>query len=337
MFPPTQSWALVGTFHFPHPTLKKNTGSNMKISVKVPATTANLGPGFDCLGLALPIYNIVTVEETIMPGTGIEINIIDETNEMDTLSIPTDENNIVYKAIEMLYNSIGQSPSELKITINTSIPVARGLGSSAAVIVGGLMAANELLGKPADEAALLSIAAELEGHPDNSTPAILGGFILSSLEDDGSVVYRKLNWPQGWNITVCIPDYELATNIARSVIPEEIPLRDAIFNLKRSAMLLQAVNTADVELMKFALQDKLHQPYREKLIPGMKEIKEALKYEDNVMGVVLSGAGPALVVISHGNNLNHIKDIVSKVWLNLNVKSDILTLPIEENGAVIVE
>ena len=101
----------------------------MKVSVKVPATTANLGPGFDCLGLALPIYNTVTVEETIMPGTGIEINIIDETHEQDLISIPTDENNIVYKAIELLYNSIGQTPSELKITIRTHIPIARGLGS----------------------------------------------------------------------------------------------------------------------------------------------------------------------------------------------------------------
>lgn len=309
----------------------------MKVSVKVPATTANLGPGFDCLGFALPIYNTVTVEETIMPGTGIEINIIDETNEMDIISIPTDENNIVYKAIELLYNSIGQTPSELKITINTHIPVARGLGSSAAVIVGGLLAANELLGRPADEAALLSIAAEIEGHPDNSTPAILGGFILSSLEEDGSVIYRKLPWCKDWNITVCIPDYELATNIARSVIPEEIPIRDAVFNLKHSAMLIEAIHTQDAELMRVALHDKIHQPYREKLIPGMKEIKEALKHEENVLGVVLSGAGPALLVISHGNNIDKIKNIVSNVWLNLNVKSDILTLPIEETGAVIVE
>ena len=241
----------------------------MKVSVKVPATTANLGPGFDCLGLALPIYNTITVEETIMPGTGIEINIIDETNEQDIISIPTDENNIVYKAIELLYNSIGQTPDELKITINTHIPIARGLGSSAAVVVGGLLAANKLLGSPADEAALLSIASEIEGHPDNVTPAIVGGFVIASLEDDGSVLYRKLPWPKDWKITVCIPDYELATDIARSVIPKEIPLKDAIFNLKHSAMLIEAVNTADQELMKFALNDRLHQPYREKLVPGM--------------------------------------------------------------------
>lgn len=309
----------------------------MKVSVKVPASTANIGPGFDSLGLALPIYNIITVEETIMPGTGIEINIIDETNEQDIISIPTDENNIVYKAIELLYNSIGQTPSELKITIKTNIPIARGLGSSAAIIVGGLMAANELLGRPADEAALLSIATEIENHPDNITPALVGGFVVSSLEEDGSVVYSKMNWPKDWNITVCIPDYELSTSIARSVLPKEVPMKDAIFNLKHTAMLVQAVNTHDEKLMKIALNDRLHQPYREKLVPGLKEIKEALKHEENVMGVVISGAGPSILVISYGNNLNKIRKTVSNVWNDLNVKSKVLTLQVEDNGAEVVE
>ena len=265
------------------------------------------------------------------------INIIDETHEQDLISIPTDENNIVYKAIELLYNSIGQTPSELKITIRTHIPIARGLGSSAAVIVGGLIAANELLGRPADEAALLSIATEIENHPDNITPAVVGGFVVASIEDDGSVVYSKMNWPKDWNITVCIPDYELATDIARSVLPAEVPMKDAIFNLKHTAMLVQAVNSHDEKLMKIALQDRLHQQYREKLIPGLKEINEALKHKDNVMGVVISGAGPSVLVISHGNNLNKIRETVSKVWLDLNVKSKILTLQVEEHGAEVIE
>ena len=131
----------------------------MKVSVKVPATSANIGPGFDCLGLALPLYNTITIEETVLPGTGIEINMIsEEENSIDEMifdDIPKDENNIVYKAVELLYNSIGQEPSELKINIQSQIPIARGLGSSAAVIVGGLLAANKLLGSPADETALL--------------------------------------------------------------------------------------------------------------------------------------------------------------------------------------
>ena len=249
----------------------------MKISVKVPATTANMGPGFDCLGMALPIYNTITLEETVLPGTGIEINIMADDDSIDEMSlehIPMDENSIVYKAVKLLYNSIGQTPSELKININSQIPVARGLGSSAAVIVGGLLAANKLLGEPADETALLSIATEVEGHPDNVTPAIIGGLCLSSQEEDGSIVYSKLNWNDDWQITVCIPDYELATDISRSVLPEEVPMKDAIFNAKRMGMFVQAVNNKDKNLLKLALNDKLHQPYRMKLVPGFAEVKE---------------------------------------------------------------
>ena len=194
----------------------------MKVSVKVPATTANLGPGFDCMGLALPIYNTITIEETVLPGTGIEINVIADENAADEFSlehVPMDENSIIYKAVELLYNSIGQTPSELKINIHSQIPVARGLGSSASVIVGGLLAANELLGRPADEAALLSIATEVEGHPDNVTPAIVGGLTLTSSEDDGSIVYRKIDWPEERPLPICIPEYEVATDISRSLLP----------------------------------------------------------------------------------------------------------------------
>lgn len=311
----------------------------MKISVKVPATTANLGPGFDCLGLALPIYNTITIEETVLPGTGIEINVLSDDSIKDDLimeHIPMDENSIIYKAVELLYNSIGQTPSELKITVQSQIPVARGLGSSASVIVGGLIAANELLGHPADEVALLSIATEVEGHPDNITPAIIGGLVLTSLEDDGRVIYKKLDWPDEWNITVCIPDYELPTDISRSVLPKNVPLEDAIFNAKRMGMFVQAVNTKDAELMKLALQDKLHQPYRMKLVPGLENIIDNLKHEENVLGCVLSGAGPAIIIISQKNDLEKIKNIVKNTWEEMNVKVNIMTLPVEKQGAQII-
>lgn len=312
----------------------------MKVSVKVPATSANIGPGFDCLGIALPIYNIITIEETVLPGTGIEINLMSENEVMDEMifdNIPRDETNIVYKAVEMLYNSIGQEPSELKINIQSQIPVTRGLGSSASVIVGGLMAANKLLGSPADEVALLSIATEVEGHPDNVAPAILGGFVLSSQEDDGSIICRKLNWPEEWNLTVCIPDFELSTNIARSVIPEQIPLQDAAYNAKHLAMLIEAVEKKDEKLMKAALKDKLHQPYREKLVPGMREIMEAFKHEEGVLGCVLSGAGPSILIISHKYDVDKIKSTVKEIWEGQSIKADIRTLKVEENGAEIVE
>ena len=313
----------------------------MKVSVKVPATSANIGPGFDCLGLALPIYNTITIEETVLPGTGIEINMMSQEEEasIDEMifdNIPKDENNIVYKAVEMLYNSIGQEPSELKINIQSQIPITRGLGSSAAVVVGGLMAANKLLGSPADETALLSIATEVEGHPDNVAPAILGGFVLASQENDGSIVYKKLEWPQEWDITVCIPDFELSTNIARSVLPEAVPMKDAVYNAKHLAMLIAAVQTKDEKLMKIALHDKLHQPYREKLVPGMQEIMEAFKHEDGVLGCVLSGAGPSMLVISHKYDLDKIKAKVREIWEGQSIKTDIRTLKIEPNGAEFV-
>lgn len=312
----------------------------MKVSVKVPATSANIGPGFDCLGMALPIYNVVTIDETVLPGTGVEINILSDEEEVDNLiidHIPKDENSVVYKAVELLYNSIGQTPSELKINIQTSIPVTRGLGSSAAVIVGALIAANKLLGDPADESALLSIATEIEGHPDNVTPAIVGGLVMSSLENDGSIIYRRLPWPEDWAITVCIPDVELATEISRSVIPENVPIEDAVFNLKRMGMFVEAVNTGDTELMKIALTDRLHQPYREKLVPGLKELTDAFRHEDDILGCVLSGAGSSMLIISKYNAIDKVNSIVQEVMNNLNVKADIRTLKIEENGAEIIE
>ena len=312
----------------------------MKVSVKVPATSANIGPGFDCLGMALPIYNTVTLDETVLPGTGVEINILSDEIDVDNIildHIPRDENSVVYKAVEMLYNSIGQTPSELKINIQTSIPVTRGLGSSAAVIVGALIAANKLLGNPADELALLSIATEVEGHPDNVTPALVGGLVMSSLENDGSIVYRKINWPDEWAITVCIPDVELATEISRSVIPSEVPLEDAIYNLKRMGMFVKAVQDHDTELMKLALTDKLHQPYREKLVPGLKELNEAFKHEEDVLGCVLSGAGSSMLIISKYNVLEKVVSTTQEVMDNLNVRADIKTLKVEENGATVLE
>ena len=311
----------------------------MKVSVRVPATIANIGPGFDCLGMAIPIYDTITIEETVLPGTGIEINVLANEDVSDELSlehIPMDENSIIYKAVELLYNSIGQTPSELKITIHSEIPIAKGLGSSASVIVGGLIAANELLGKPADRAALLSIATEVEGHPDNVTPAIVGGLTISSTEGDGSIVYRNLPWPEEWALTVCVPEYELSTEISRSVLPENVPMADAVFNSQRMAMFVHAINTKDEELMKLALKDKLHQPYRMKLIPGFDKISQNLKHEDSVLGVVLSGAGPSILVISLKNNLDKVKSIIKDSWDELSINAQMYTVPVDNIGATVL-
>lgn len=308
----------------------------MKITVKVPATTANIGPGFDIFGMALPFYNEVTIEETVIPHSGVEFHILDENGE-ENLYIHNEEENIVLKAIEFLYNFIGQEPDSLKITIKTGIPIARGLGSSASVIVGGLIAANELLGRPSDIDALLAIATEVEGHPDNIVPAFVGGFVISSQEDDGHIVYRKIDWPNDWKLTICIPDYELQTGISRSILPKELTYKEAIFNAKRCAMFIDALYTKDEKIMKLALQDKLHQPHRMKIVPGLEEISKKLSYEEDVLGCVLSGAGPSILVISKNNVLNKIKEVVNETWTSLNIKSNILNVEIEEKGAFIIE
>ena len=309
----------------------------MKVKVKVPATTANFGPGFDCLGMALPLYNEITVEETVMPGSGVNIQIVNKNNDDGVLFIPTDENNIVYKSIELLYNSIGMTPSELKITIDTNIPLTRGLGSSASVIIGGVMAANRLLGEPADEAAILTIAREVEGHLDNIVPAYAGGFCLSADEDDGNIIYQKLNWSKDWKINICVPDFELATNISRSVLPENYKLKDVTYNLSHLGLLLKACENEDSELLKKALKDKLHEPYREKLVVGLDKIRDKFKNNNDVYGTVLSGAGPSIAVISNNDIVGEVHENVKQIWSYLNIKSQVFTFDIENNGATFVE
>lgn len=308
----------------------------MKVSVKVPATSANMGPGFDCFGVALSLYNIITLEETVYPTTGLEINIIGNEDEGTFSSlIPTNESNMVYKAVELIYNYTGQLPPALRINIQSNIPIAKGLGSSAAVIVGGVIAANELLGKPADEAALLSIAYELEGHPDNIVPSMLGNFAISSAEEDGSVIHRQINWPDNWKLITCIPDYELSTQISRSVLPQTVPLMDAAYNAKRCAMFIEAINQKDEDLMRYALGDKLHQPYRTRLVPGFNEITKSLK-EIDVLGTVISGAGPSILVITPNNSTEEVKERVRSIWEDSGIKSDIRTLDVDKKGAVIL-
>ena len=268
----------------------------MKVSVRVPATIANIGPGFDCLGIAIPLYNTITIEETVLPGTGVEINVLandDVTDELSLEHMPMDENSIIYKAVELLYNSIGQTPSELKITIHSEIPIAKGLGSSASVIVGGLLAANKLLGEPADETALLAIATEVEGHPDNVAPAIYGGFTISFQEDGVAHTLRTIPKMPLLFIAV-VPDMQLSTHMAREAIPKVIAHTDAVFNASRTALLTAALLEDRPELLQYALEDKLHQPYRAKLIPGLPEVFAAGKAA-GAYQCIISGSGSTLL------------------------------------------
>ena len=289
-----------------------------KVSIRVPATSANCGSGFDTLGLACTLYNEVTYEITSTRGFQLEV-----TGEGAEYLKPCGRN-LAFASFFRVWNEVtDRERIGLKITMHNRIPMSRGLGSSSSAIVAGIFAGNILSGNRFNDDELLGFATEIEGHPDNVAPAILGGLVLSSQEDDGSVSYFKMNWPEDWDLTVCIPDFELSTEIARSVLPKEVPMQDAIYNTKHLAMMLQAISEENPKLMKASMKDRLHQPYREKLVPGMHEIMEAFKHEDGVLGCVLSGAGPSMLVISHKYDVDKIKSIVKDIWESQNINVDV--------------
>ncbi|MCR5260450.1 MAG: homoserine kinase [Candidatus Gastranaerophilales bacterium] len=303
----------------------------MEVTVKAPASSANLGPCFDCAGIAFPLYNFVKVKKAADGDVKV---IIDEKNDVRTFVV--DEKNIIFQAFKRFHEKTKTENTGYEVRVETHIPIARGLGSSASVISGALIAANELNGNPLSKQDLIDIAASIEGHPDNTTPAFTGGFVVASIEDDGHVLYEKIDWCKDWKISVCIPDYKLLTELARSVLPEKVAFKDAVYNIQKSAQLITAITNHNADIMRSALNDKIHQPYREKLVPGMSEIISELKKENNVLGCVLSGAGPTLAVITEGDNIDNVKTIVEKIWHDLDIKYEIMTFVPEENGAAIV-
>lgn len=303
----------------------------MEIKVKSPASSANIGPCFDCAGIAFPLYNIVRVKKSDKDEIKV---IIDEKGDIRTFIV--DEKNIIYQSIQKFYEKINKKIEGYEIYTETEIPIARGLGSSASVIAGALIGVNKLNNDILTKQDLIDIAASIEGHPDNTTPAFVGGFVVASIEDDGHVLYQKIDWPKEWKISVCIPDYKLLTELARSVLPSEVDFKDAVYNIQKSAQLITALTNKNEDIMRSALKDRIHQPYREKLIPGMVEIIRELNEEENVLGCVLSGAGPTLAVITNNDNIENVKKIVYKIWYDLDIKHEIRTFEPELNGAVVM-
>jgi homoserine kinase len=258
------------------------------IKVEVPATTANLGPGFDTLGMSLELYNEVEVSEI---EEGLEIEVVGYGSD----ELTTDESNLIYQSMERVFAKAGYFPKGLKIKLNNRIPLARGLGSSAAAIVGGLVAANKLSGEKLLMDQLVDLATEIEGHPDNVAPALLGGVVISTVKGS-KVVYKKLAVPAKLKTVVCIPDYQLSTVKAREVLPTEVAFKDAVFNLSHTGLLLTGLLTEDYTLIKEALDDKLHQPYRQNLVPGLAEILREVK--SDTLGVAISGSGPTVIAFT---------------------------------------
>ncbi len=260
-------------------------GCGRMIRIAVPATTANFGSGFDCLGAALDCYNIIEMEER----DGCFIEILDDT------SVPVNEENLIYTTARELYRRCGREFRGLHIRQRNSIPTARGLGSSSACIAGGLLGANELMGRPCPLQHLVDIAAELEGHPDNSTPALLGGFVAAAM-DGGRVYYSRCELSPKLAFLAAVPDFELKTADARRVLPAQVSRGDAVFNLSRSAVLAMSMAQGRVENFRLGTDDRLHQPHRLKLIPGAERVFAFFDREE-VHARYLSGAGPTLMAI----------------------------------------
>ncbi len=276
-------------------TEKTTTGGNEQaVTLAVPASTSNLGPGFDTLGLALDLCN----EVTLRVGRIGDTSGVDRISGAGADSLATDESNLVLRAAAALYRRLGQTPPPLRATLHNRIPLARGLGSSGAAAIGGLMAANILTGEHLDHADLLALATDLEGHPDNVAPALMGGLVISALADshDGRRILTHWLPPPPAAIALCIPDQPLATEAARRVLPQRVPLGTAVHNLSRVALLVAALATGDYTHLRQAMDDRLHQPPRATIFPPLAPVMAAA-LAAGAAGACLSGAGSTLLAI----------------------------------------
>lgn len=260
------------------------------LKITVPASSANLGAGFDALGLALTLYNRVWMEE----ADGCVIESLDDT------PIPTDESNMIYHTARLLYEQCGRPFHGLHIRQENNIPLTRGLGSSSACLVAGLLGANTLMGSPLSRADIGDLAAKLEGHPDNTAPALLGG-LVTSVMDGGRVHTVSVPVNDRFRFAVFIPDFELKTEVARAALPAQVSREDAVYNLSRAALMTAALCTGNLDHLRVAVQDRLHQPYRFPMIPGAEPVFYTA-YSLGAYAACISGAGPSVLAIIDRDN-----------------------------------
>ncbi|MEZ4516849.1 MAG: homoserine kinase [Chloroflexota bacterium] len=313
------------------------TSINHHVAVEVPATSANLGPGFDCLGIALNLYNTVKMTVTgelqpERPNDGPTLTI--QVSGVDANKIPRDTSNLVYQTATLVFERAGLWPAQLTIEQEGQVPVGSGLGSSSAAVVAGLFAANTLTGNTLTRHELLRMAAAIEGHPDNVAPAILGGLVLgvmSGVEDgDQTLALECLRTPL-LKAVVALPEFHFPTLEARSVLPDTVARRDAIHNAGRVALLVHALTTGNYGCLRTAMDDKLHQPYRLPLIPGATEAMAAA-YEAGAAGVALSGAGPSLIAFAPENH-TAIAGAMAAAFADAGLPSRTWSLEVEPQGA----
>ncbi len=299
-----------------------------KVIVRVPATTANLGPGFDSLGLALDLWNETEFSQN---GRG-KLKVIIDGEGADTL--PCDESNAIVMAALQLYKLCGKKPAGLTIHCTNRIPLISGMGSSSAALLTGMLGANTLLGDQFPRQEILTMATQLEGHPDNVVPAMLGGLVASALRD-GEVVSRKLR-VSPMSITVVFPDFYFPTKAAREILPEYVLRQDAIFNLSRSVLVIKALEEGDLALLGEVMEDSIHQPYRLPLIPGALQAIQAAK-KAGANGVALSGAGPSIIAFSGQPADPRIGEAMKQAFEQAGLSARIFPLNISQSGASVVD
>jgi len=285
------------------------------IKIRVPATSANLGPGFDCLGLALNIWNEVSFE----PAEKLSYHVTGEGAE----KLNKGTKNLLTKAFTLLHEVCGREMRGASIQAKNEILISSGLGSSAAAIVSGLFGANEMLGKPLNEVELLKLASEMEGHPDNVAPALLGGLVISVVSDD-EIITRRYEIPE-FTIVIVKPDVEWLTKTARAVLPKSISRADSIYNIGRTTLVVDALRNGDLDLLQKVMDDRIHQPYRLKHISGG---MTAYKIAKQFGAAALSGAGPSIIAFVPPENAEHAKAEIQSVFEKLGIESrGIITKP----------
>ncbi len=305
------------------------------VRIKVPATSANLGPGFDVLGIALKLYNEIQVSRA---GTADTAGITIEGAGRG--SIPADERNIVWKAMEKVFGRLSArergkySLSTLHIRLINHIPLTSGLGSSAAARLGGILAANALCGYPLSPEEALNTGVSLEGHPDNIVPAMVGGLCVS-LRDNGEVTYIKLAAPK-MKAVVVNPDFELPTEQARKVLPKRLSIADMVFNSSRLALLLAALGTKQYHLLGKGMEDCLHQPFREPLIPGMRAVFKAA-LASGAYSAAVSGSGPSLIAFVPAAKAGRVARAMRAAWKKRGINGTAYVLDFDTRGARIAQ
>ena len=300
----------------------------MTHEVRVPASTSNLGAGFDCFGLALKLY--LTVNATAVPDATDPCRVT-TTGAKENEVLPRNAVNLIYRAMSFVTRREGLALPPVELIAHNEIPLASGLGSSAAAIVAGIKLSAMLTGASISEQSMLDYATEFEGHPDNVAASLLGGFVASCIRRDGTVLSTRFDWPAEIRAVVVSPHSQLPTHVARAALPRTITRVEAVHNLQRTALFTAAIAQQRYDLLWEAMHDRLHQPYRESLVPGLAEAL-ALPRMRGLLGIALSGAGPSIVALVDDNE-DEIGAAITNCFATHHIDSHILILDVDNQGA----